>query len=155
MVLSGMIIFTCVVPLAGWLSDKGVGRVTATLWVTVVAGATSIPMFLGFATKNVALCWFLQIAILVMVAYTMGVLPAICSNIYPAGVRISGFNFAYNFGIMSFGGLTPLIMTAIQTNSKSIFIGPGIWMSCMAVVTIVSCLILLKRFPATNKDIKP
>lgn len=24
--------------LAGWLSDKGVGRVTATLWVTVVAG---------------------------------------------------------------------------------------------------------------------
>jgi hypothetical protein len=34
-----------------------------------------------------------------------GVLPAICSNIYPAGVRISGFNFAYNFGIMTFGGL--------------------------------------------------
>jgi hypothetical protein len=62
-------------------------------------------MFLGFATKNLALCWFLQVAILVMVAYTMGVLPAICSNIYPAGVRISGFNFAYNFGIMSFGGL--------------------------------------------------
>lgn len=34
-----------------------------------------------------------------------GVLPAICSNIYPAGVRISGFNFAYNFGISTFGGL--------------------------------------------------
>jgi hypothetical protein len=62
-------------------------------------------MFLGFATKSIALCWFLQIATLVLVAYTMGVLPAICSNIYPAGVRISGFNFAYNFGIMTFGGL--------------------------------------------------
>ena len=36
---------------------------------------------------------------------TMGVLPAIRSNIYPAGVRISGFDFACNFGIMSFGGL--------------------------------------------------
>jgi hypothetical protein len=46
---------------------------------------------------------------------------------------------------------TPLIMTAIQTNSKSIFIGPGIWMSCMAVVSIVSCLIMLKKFPAANK----
>jgi hypothetical protein len=62
-------------------------------------------MFLGFATKSVALCWFLQSATLVLVAYTMGVLPAICSNIYPAGVRISGFNFAYNTGMMTFGGL--------------------------------------------------
>jgi hypothetical protein len=42
-------------------------------------------------------------------------------------------------------------MTAIQTNSKSIFIGPGIWMTAMAAVTIVSCVILLKKFPATNK----
>jgi hypothetical protein len=75
------------------------------LLLLLPTGATSIPMFLGFATKNLALCWFLQIATLVLVAYTMGVLPAICSNIYPAGVRISGFNFAYNFGIMSFGGL--------------------------------------------------
>jgi len=50
-------------------------------------------MFLGFATKSVGLCWFLQIAILALVAYTMGVLPGICSMIYPAGVRISSFNF--------------------------------------------------------------
>ena len=66
-------------------------------------------MFLGFATKSLALCWFLQIATLALVAYTMGVLPAICSNIYPAGVRISGFNFAYNFGIMTFGGLVGVV----------------------------------------------
>lgn len=46
---------------------------------------------------------------------------------------------------------TPLIMTAIQTNSQSVFIGPGIWMTCMAVVTVASCLIMLKKFPATNK----
>jgi hypothetical protein len=42
-------------------------------------------------------------------------------------------------------------MTAIQTNSKSIFIGPGIWMTAMAAVTVVACVILLKKFPATNK----
>jgi hypothetical protein len=28
----------------------------------------------------------------------MGILPAICSSIYPAGVRISGFNLGYNLG---------------------------------------------------------
>jgi hypothetical protein len=62
-------------------------------------------MFLGFATKNLGLCWFLQITVLALVAYTMGVLPGICSMIYPAGVRISGFNFGYNCGMMTFGGL--------------------------------------------------
>jgi hypothetical protein len=84
-------------------------------------GVTSIPMFLGFATKSVPLCWFLQIAILVMVAYTMGVLPAICSNIYPAGVRISGFNFAYNTGIMTFGGLVSywLLFTMLFRNDQN------------------------------------
>lgn len=46
---------------------------------------------------------------------------------------------------------TPLIMTAIQTNSKSIYLGPGIWMTSMAAVTVVSCLILLRYFPATNR----
>jgi hypothetical protein len=62
-------------------------------------------MFMAFATKSLAACWTLQLATLAMAAYTMGILPAICSNIYPAGVRISGFNFAYNMGMMAFGGL--------------------------------------------------
>lgn len=77
----------------------------AVLFLSFVAGATSIPVFLGWATKSIGLAWFLQVAGLVMVAWTMGVLPGICSNVYPAGVRISGFNFAYNTGIMIFGGL--------------------------------------------------
>jgi len=75
-------------------------------------------VFLGFATKSVGLCWFLQIAILAMVGYTMGVLPAICSNIYPAGVRISGFNFAYNSGILTFGGLVSSCAFNSQETSR-------------------------------------
>jgi hypothetical protein len=67
--------------------------------------ATSIPFFLAFATKSLAWCWALQLVTLALAAYTMALLPAICSNLYPAGVRISGFNFAYNVGMMVFGGL--------------------------------------------------
>lgn len=37
-------------------------------------------------------------------------------------------------GMTLFGGCSPLIMTAIQTGTHSIFIGPGIWMTggCVA-----------------------
>jgi hypothetical protein len=46
---------------------------------------------------------------------------------------------------------TPLIMTAIQTSTGSLFIGPGIWMTGMSLVTVVSSLALLKWYPQTNK----
>lgn len=92
MVLSGMVVFTFVAPLAGYLSDKGHRRINATIVVCIVAAGTSIPMFMAFRTKNLVACWVLQVFSLCMTAYTMGVLPAICSSIYPAGVRISGFN---------------------------------------------------------------
>lgn len=98
MVLVSMVIFTFIVPIAGILSDRGQPRVTATIIICVVAAASSVPMFLAFQTRNLAACWLLQIFSLSLTAYTMGLLPVICSLIYPAGVRISGFNLGYNLG---------------------------------------------------------
>lgn len=46
---------------------------------------------------------------------------------------------------------TPLIMTTIQTNTGSIFLGPGIWMTATAGVTVVACIALLKLHPTSNK----
>jgi hypothetical protein len=39
-----------------------------------------------------------------------------CDVFFPAGMTV-------------FGGCSPLIMTAIQTGTGSIFLGPGIWMT--------------------------
>ena len=98
MVLTSMVLFTFVVPVAGYLSDKGQPRVTATIAICAIAAAMTVPMFLAFKTGSLAACWLLQAFGLAMTAYTMGILPAICSLIYPAGVRISGFNLGYNLG---------------------------------------------------------
>jgi MFS family permease len=97
-VLTAMVLFTFVVPIAGILADRGQPRVTATIVICVIAGATSVPMFLAFQTKKLVACWILQAVLLALTAYTMGLLPVICSSIYPAGVRISGFNLGYNLG---------------------------------------------------------
>lgn len=151
MVLTSMVLFTFVVPVAGYLSDKGQPRVTATIAICAIAAVMTVPMFLAFQTRNLAACWLLQAFSLAMTAYTMGILPQICSLIYPAGVRISGFNLGYNLGMTIFGGLTPLAMTAIQTGTKSIFIGPALWMVGMALISIVSSLLLIKCYPLTNQ----
>jgi hypothetical protein len=57
-----------------------------------------VPSFLGFQTRSIVACWLLQGVHLALTAWAMGVLPAIVSRIYPAGVRVSGFNLGHNFG---------------------------------------------------------
>jgi MFS family permease len=96
MVLSCMIIFTMMVPVAGILSDKGLPRLTVTIAICVASAASAIPMFMGFMTKSVAICWLIQAILLAMSGYAMGMLPAVVSAIYPAGVRISGCNLGVN-----------------------------------------------------------
>jgi hypothetical protein len=54
-------------------------------------------------------------------------------------------------GMTLFGGLTPLAMTAIQTGTKSVFIGPALWMVGMALISIVSSVFLIKFYPLTNQ----
>lgn len=53
-------------------------------------------------------------------------------------------------GMTVFGGLTPLAMTAIQTGTGSIFIGPGLWMTGMAVISVGCSTLLVKHYPLTN-----
>jgi MFS family permease len=72
MVLTSMVLFTFVVPIAGYLSDRGQRRVNATIVVCVIAAASSVPMFLAFRTKSLAACWLLQAFSLCLTAYTMG-----------------------------------------------------------------------------------
>jgi hypothetical protein len=63
----------------------------------------------------------------------------------------STFSLVNSAGMTIFGGLTPLAMTAIQQGTKSIFIGPGLWMVLMAVISIVSSIFLIKFYPLTNQ----
>lgn len=90
MVLTSMVLFTFVVPIAGVMADKGHPSVTATIGICVFAAATSVPMFLAFRTRSLVACWLLQAALLALTAYTMGILPIICNNIYPAGACAAG-----------------------------------------------------------------
>jgi MFS family permease len=133
MVLTSMVLFTFIVPVAGYLSDKGQPRVTATIVICAIAGATSVPMFLAFKTGSLAACWLLQAFSLAMTAYTMGILPQICSLIYPAGVRISGFNLGYNLGELPCT-LESQIYCGLHHCLCSMLCG------CMCAVRVVACI---------------
>lgn len=53
-------------------------------------------------------------------------------------------------GMTAFGGLTTLVMTAIQTGTGSIFVGAGLWMTLLALISVVCSVLLRKVYPLTN-----
>lgn len=150
MLLSCMVLFTLLVPIGGALSDRGLPRVTTNIAIACVCGAIYVPTFMAFATRSLAACWALQAVHLSLVAWAMSILPVIVSRIYPAGVRISGFNLGHNCGA-TIGGLTPLVITAIQQATGATFLGPGVFMSFMALTSITGSLLLIKYYPDTNR----
>lgn len=181
MVLSGMIVFTAMVPLAGILSDKGLPRLTTTIVIALVSSATAVPMFMGFQRCSLALSWVIQVLLLAMAGFAMGMLPAVVSAIYPAGVRISGCNLGVNLSAWSalvlmhaavgawpalllmrvdataahagstIGGVCPLIITALQTATHATFLSPALVLAATGVITTVASLLLIRFYPAANK----
>lgn len=67
------------------------------------------------------------------------------------GLDLCFFSLAGLPFVMAAAVQTPFFMTLIQTNTGSIFVGPGIWMTCMGVITILSCAVMLKTHPVANK----
>jgi hypothetical protein len=49
------------------------------------------------------------------------------------------------------GGVCPLIITAVQASTGSIFFGPAIVLATTALITIVASALLIKYYPAANK----
>jgi MFS family permease len=98
LIVTPQVVFTLIVPIAGAVSDRGLPRVTTNIVICCICGAIYVPSFLGFQTRSIVACWLLQGVHLALTAWAMGVLPAIVSRIYPAGVRVSGFNLGHNFG---------------------------------------------------------
>ena len=67
------------------------------------------------AEPTIAHLWQLQ-AVGLILGVLGGAVPAFMTEIYPVGVRATGASLTYNFGVMLFGGLAPLINTwMVQT----------------------------------------
>lgn len=92
------VLFTLVVPVAGALSDRGLPRVSTNIAICCLCAALYVPTFMAFETGSLWACWSLQALHLGLTGWAVGVLPVIVSRIYPAGVRISGFNLGHNLG---------------------------------------------------------
>ena len=91
---------------------------------------------------------------MVMVGMSKAVIPPVGCRLYPAHVRATGFNLAYNIAVGLVGGLTPMAITAIQISPAIDRLGyagsvwaVSVWLSTAAAGTAIGCVGLLRVCP--------
>jgi hypothetical protein len=72
---------------------------------------------------------------------TVGAVPYVLVNAFPAQVRFSGLSFSYNVSYAIFGGLTPMIVTLMLKDNP---LAPAHSVIAVCLIGIVTALFVKK-----------
>lgn len=131
----------------GWLSDR-VGRKPIMLAGNLLAVLCWYPLYAGMKAfsnpPNVPILVALVFAQVVFVTMVYGPIAAFLVELFPGKIRYTSLSLPYHIGNGVFGGLTPLIGTAIVASTGNIYAGLYYPMA-VASVTFLVGLFLIKE----------
>jgi MFS family permease len=129
----------------GALSDK-IGRKKIMLAGNLLAVLTYIPLYMGMKAFSdpvnpfmIGVFVFIQVIYVTMV---YGPIAAFLVELFPGKIRYTSMSLPYHVGNGVFGGLTPLIGTAIVNNTGNIYAGLYYPMGVAAITFVVGALFL-------------
>jgi MHS family proline/betaine transporter-like MFS transporter len=138
------VILMVTAPIIGTLTDRH-GRFRVMLIALVMVACTSYPLFLMLTTwPTVTTLIVVQALVGLLIAASLGPVPALLSDIFPTKTRGTGLALSYNFSVTLFGGFAPLIVTwliALTENKMA----PSFYVMSTAVVSIAAVLALGRR----------
>ncbi|KWR82350.1 MFS transporter [Cupriavidus sp. IDO] len=73
---------------------------------------------------------------------TIGAVPFVLVNAFPAQVRFSGLSFSYNLSYAIFGGLTPMVVTLMLKNDP---LAPAHYVVALCVLGMITALFIKDR----------
>eukprot|EP00775_Hariotina_reticulata_P009250 gene9250-9416_t len=149
-VLVAMLVFAVVVPFTGWLCDKGAPKVWGYMGVTAVLAVICIPALIALHSGSHVALWLLLPLMLGSCGFLGGFMTSIGPSIFPPAVRASGYNLAHNLAMSLFGGLSPIIVSALAIVVKPAAVSAGVVCIVFAVVSWAAAIPLTKVAPQTN-----
>eukprot|EP00435_Cladocopium_sp_Y103_P055500 s958_g18.t1 len=137
---SCQLVALAVTPLAGWFTDQYGAAMTAL--VGAIYATLAFPVYLwlvldpSLGTAYLAMGLFFGIA----QGFNGATIQVFCANLFPPRLRCQGMALSYNIGVSFLGGFAAAISQALfQVEPLS----PGIYWSCMGMVTSVTLLLAL------------
>ena len=127
--LVGLAVFTVLQPLSGALSDR-VGRRPMLLFFALGSAATFAPLVLGMRPTLLGVLVPAVVSAVFLAAYA-GSLAAVMAEQFPPEVRTAGISLPYGVAVAVFGGLTPVLATAMLDQGR---------LAVFLVVVVAVCL---------------
>ncbi|GAA4885968.1 MFS transporter [Serinicoccus chungangensis] len=129
-------------PMFGALADR-VGTVPIMRVAAVVGGLVVYPMFLALINNpTVWMLTLVEVVLGVVMAAYFAPLPSMMAAIFPTAVRTTGMSVAYNVGVTTLGGLTPLVLAWLVDQFADV--SPAIYYIAVVILSLVG-LTLARR----------
>ena len=130
-------------PVFGILSDR-FGRLRVLGFAMTLVGLSSYPLFLLLnALPSITTLLLVQALVGVLIAASLGPIPAMLSDAFPTRTRGSGLSLSYNFSVTVFGGFAPLVVTWM-INSSGDNLAPSYYVMGTAALSLISILALTR-----------
>jgi MHS family proline/betaine transporter-like MFS transporter len=131
-------------PATAILSDR-IGRFWPAMVGVALLAAAGYPAFLLIdAFPTLAMLMAVILGLSVLQSVYAAPIPALMGEMFPPDVRGVGMSVGYSFGIMVFGGVTPLVSTWLisVTGHRT---APGLYLAAAGTVTLLA-LTAIRRF---------
>ncbi|MFC8302250.1 MFS transporter [Specibacter sp. NPDC057265] len=140
MLIIGVVFFGIFTLVSGPLAEK-FGRRKTLLWVTagiLVFGLTFVPLF-GAGTAGVMVLLILGFTLM---GLTFGPMGALLPELFPTNVRYTGSAISYNVSSILGAAVAPFIAVALWQAADGSPVLVGVYLSSMAVLTLIALLIM-------------
>lgn len=112
----GLALFTILQPVSGYLSDR-FGRRPMLLFFAVGSAVTFIPLLNTVGQTMSSVLVAVSVSAVLLAAYA-GSLAAVMAEQFPPEVRAAGISLPYGIAVALFGGLAPVLATAMVANDS-------------------------------------
>ena len=144
----GMIIYTILAPLAGYLADRYT-TIKVMRYATVAISILAIPCFLCFNSHHFFIIMLTQMVLSGAAAMFSGPLNAFMMTLFPTKDRYSGIAFSYSMGMAFFGSTTPMVLTVLGRYDYN----PALWIIAAAVISFGALTVSLRLQRRINPDL--
>ncbi len=136
-------------PVVGAMSDRYGRHKMMGIALSLIA-LTTWPLFFLLTTfPTVTTLMFVQAIVGLMLAASLGPVPALLADIFPTKTRGTGLALSYNFSVTIFGGFAPLIVTwLIDTLHNKV--APSFYVMATAAISITALLMLAKKMKTSQ-----
>lgn len=141
---AGQALALLVVPLSGWISDRWIRRRTLLSMAFLAQAGLAWELFSLVTMSGVGGLWLAQLVLAGLLSVVMGTAPAMLSEQFGRGYRVSGHAFVLNFGIGIAGGTAPMVAVALirETGNN---LAPAAYLAAGCVVSSIAAMLLRDR----------